>query len=58
MSSTVYIVVSEEYYGGDSIRVFNTATAKKDAEKYAADWIERTDGKIDIIVKTIDMVEM
>ena len=58
MSSKVYIVVSEEWYGGSNIRVFNTDDAKEDAESYAKKWIEKTGGKIDVIVKEVDMAEM
>jgi len=50
---TVYIVVSEEWYGGDHIRVFNTSTAKEDAEAYARNCAENTENKIDFIVKQV-----
>jgi len=53
-----YIVVSEEWYGGDKIRIFTTADAEKDAQSYADEWIKETEGKIDVIVKKILICEM
>lgn len=58
MSEVGYIVVSEEPYGGTKRRVFMTATAKEDAEHYAAEWIEATQSKVDVIVLEIDVVQM
>lgn len=58
MSSRVYVVVSEDYYGGDYLRVFNTADAKADAESYVKECVEKTQGKYEFIVKEVDMVEM
>lgn len=58
MSETVYIVVSEEFYGGDFIRVFNTSTAEADAEYYALQCAKKTNHKIDFIVKKVDLVLM
>ena len=58
MSEIGYIVISEECYGGEHIKVFRTANAQEDAQKYADDWIERTKGKINIIVCPIDIVNI
>jgi len=58
MSSTGYIVLSEDFYGGERIRMFTTADAEKDAQSYADEWIRDTGGHVDIIVKKIDICEM
>jgi len=58
MSSTGYIVVSEESYGGDRIRMFTTADAEKDAQEYAEEWISDTGGNVDVIVKKINICQM
>ena len=56
MSEKIYIVVSEEWYGGERIRAFNTSTAKEDAAAYVAECVKATENKIDFIVKEIDLV--
>ena len=56
MSCKVFVVLSEQFYGGEDIQVFNTATAKDDAEIYRLQCIARTRGKVDYIVKEVDLV--
>jgi hypothetical protein len=56
MSEKIYLVVSEEWYGGDCVKAFNTATAKEDAEQYIEECVQATGGKVDFILKQIDLV--
>lgn len=56
MFERIYLVVSEEWYGGDRVQAFNTATAKEDAERYAEECVRETYGNVDFVVKEVDMV--
>ena len=46
--TTIYLVVTEQYYGGEQRRVFSTL---EDARLYRDEILADTDSKIDVVIQ-------